>query len=112
MSLDLNSAGVMLEPGGRYSYSVTMTSAAGRTETEPQTFTTPENVVSPVGTTTPSTTSDDSQQGPSGTTSTTTGMGGSSSTSSTPNGTRFGAPLGKTTKIKVPTKAGRSSQVL
>ncbi|MFZ2114319.1 MAG: hypothetical protein WAU77_11410 [Solirubrobacteraceae bacterium] len=53
VSLDLNSAGVTLQPGDTYSYSVSATSAAGTTEGPPgQSFTTPEDAVVPLSTTT------------------------------------------------------------
>jgi hypothetical protein len=53
VSLDLNTAGVTLQPGGTYSYSVSATNAAGTTEGPPgQSFTTPEDAVVPLSTTT------------------------------------------------------------
>jgi hypothetical protein len=52
VSLDLNAAGVTLQPGGTYFYSVSATSVAGTTESPTQRFTTPENIVQPLSTTT------------------------------------------------------------
>jgi hypothetical protein len=52
VSLDLNSAGVTLQPGGTYSYSVSATSVAGTTEVPTQKFTTPEDTVQPLNSTT------------------------------------------------------------
>jgi hypothetical protein len=49
VSLDLNSAGVTLQPGGTYTYSLSATNASGTTESAPHNFTTPENVVQPLG---------------------------------------------------------------
>jgi hypothetical protein len=53
VSLDLHSAGVTLEPGGTYSYSVSATSTAGTTESPVQTVTTPEDGVEPLNPPTP-----------------------------------------------------------
>jgi hypothetical protein len=50
VSLDLNSEGVTLQPGGTYTYSLSATNASGTTESAPHNFTTPENVVQPLGT--------------------------------------------------------------
>ena len=52
VSLDLNTAGVTLEPGGTYSYSVSATSTAGTAESSTQKLTTPEGEVEPLNTTT------------------------------------------------------------
>jgi hypothetical protein len=52
VSLDLNSAGVTLQPGGTYYYSVSATSTAGTTESSVQTVTTPEDWVEPLNLTT------------------------------------------------------------
>ncbi len=52
VSLDLNSAGVTLQPGHTYSYSVSATSTAGTTESSGQTLTTTEDGVQPLSTTT------------------------------------------------------------
>jgi len=54
VSLDLNTAGVTLQPGGQYFYSVTATSAGGTAGTSEggRSFTTPELVVQPLNTTT------------------------------------------------------------
>jgi hypothetical protein len=50
VSLDLNTAGVTLQPGGQYFYSVTATSAGGTAGTSEgsRSFTTPEPVVQPL----------------------------------------------------------------
>jgi hypothetical protein len=55
VSLDLNAAGVTLQPGGTYTYSLSATNASGTTESAPHNFTTPENVVQPLTTTTTTT---------------------------------------------------------
>jgi hypothetical protein len=107
VSLDLNSAGVTLQPGGTYYYSVSATSKAGTTETQTHTLTTPEDVVDSLGATPPSTTTDNNQPGTSSTTS--TGSGGSSST---PAGTPLSAPLPKTTKLDALTNAQKLSKAL
>ena len=52
VSLDLNSAGVTLQPGGTYFYSVSATSTAGTTESPVQRLTTPEDGVEPLSATT------------------------------------------------------------
>lgn len=52
VSLDLNSVGVTLTPGGEYGYSVSATSAAGSTEATWQTFTAPGDVIVPLKSTT------------------------------------------------------------
>ncbi|HEY3866613.1 MAG TPA: IPT/TIG domain-containing protein [Solirubrobacteraceae bacterium] len=89
VSLDLNSAGVTLEPGGTYSYSVSATSSAGTTESSGQTLTTPEEEVEPLSPTT-STPSGSGQPA---------GSGGSSS-SSIPSVSVLGTQTGKTPKSK------------
>ncbi len=53
VSLDLNSAGVTLQPGGTYYYSVSATSTAGTVEDPTQKLTTPEDTVQPLNTATP-----------------------------------------------------------
>ncbi len=53
VSLDLDSAGVTLTPGGEYGYSLTATSSAGSVEAKWQIFTAPENVVVPLKKTNP-----------------------------------------------------------
>jgi alpha-tubulin suppressor-like RCC1 family protein len=53
VSLDLESAGVNLQPGGTYFYSLTATSAGGVTEAQTKTFVTPEGGVRPLGGTPP-----------------------------------------------------------
>ena len=52
VSLDLNSAGVTLQPGGTYTYSVSATNASGTTESPPHSFTTPEDAAQPLSTST------------------------------------------------------------
>jgi hypothetical protein len=52
ISLDLNSAGVTLAPGVEYAYSVTATNAAGIVAGHEQRFTTPQDGVQPLTTTT------------------------------------------------------------
>lgn len=53
VSLDLNSAGVTLTPGGEYGYSVSVTSAAGSVEGKWQKFTAPKDVAVPSATAPP-----------------------------------------------------------
>ena len=96
VSLDLNSAGVTLQPGGTYSYSVSATSTAGTTESSVQTLTTPEDGVEPLSTTT-------SPQP--------AGSGGSSS-SSTPGVQSPGTGLGKTIKPESLTNAQKLAMAL
>jgi hypothetical protein len=88
VSLDLNSAGVTLQPGGTYHYSVSATSKAGTTETQTQKFTTPEPVspgAQPQGSAAPSTTGGGNQAGTSNNT-TSTGSGASLPSGVTPAG--------------------------
>jgi hypothetical protein len=95
VSLDLNSAGVALRPNWEYFYSIVAKSAAGTTEAQSQTFTTPEDGVQPLNTTgPPTTTNGNNQLEPSGTTST-----------GSPGVTPAGSPLGKTTAPVAPTKS-------
>lgn len=54
VSLDLNSAGVTMTPGVEYAYSLTATNTAGSVTGHEQRFTTPEDGVQPLHTTTPS----------------------------------------------------------
>ena len=96
VSLDLNSAGVTLQPGGTYSYSVSATSTAGTTESSVQTLTTPEDGVEPLSTTT-------SPQA--------AGSGGSSS-SSTPGVQSPGTGPGETIKLKSLTNAQKLAMAL
>ena len=96
VSLDLNSAGVTLQPGGTYSYSVSATSTGGATESSVQTLTTPEDGVEPLSTTT-------SPQ-PAGS--------GASSSSSTPGVQSPGTGLGKTIKLKSLTNAQKLAMAL
>jgi len=96
VSLDLNSAGVTLQPGGTYSYSVSATSTAGTTESSVQTLTTPEDGVEPLSTTT-------SPQ---------PAVSGGSSSSSTPGVQSPGTGLGKTIKRKSLTNAKKLAKAL
>ncbi len=110
VSLDLNSAGVTLEPGGTYSYSVSATSTAGTTESSVQALTTPEDGVEPLSTTT-STPSGAGQPEGSNSGDQPAGSGGSSSLS-TP-GLQFPGPqIQKTTKLKPLTKAEKLAKAL
>ncbi len=104
VSLDLNAAGVTLQPGGTYTYSVNATNASGTTEGAPHNFTTPENVVQPLGT--GITTSSLSGAGqPAGS--------GASSSSSTPSVQSPDILLGaKTTKLDRLTNAPKLAKAL
>lgn len=111
VSLDLTTAGVTLQPGGTYTYSVSATNASGTTESPPHSFTTPENVVHPLSTS--ATTSPPSAAGqllgssggdPSA------GSGGSSS--SAPGTKPLVAPLGKSITPKVLTNAQKLEKAL
>jgi hypothetical protein len=113
VSLDLNSAGVTLQPGGTYSYSVSATSAAGTTEGPPgQSFTTPEDALAPLSTTT-SPPSGAGQPAGSNTNSgdQPAGSGGSSS-SSTPGVQSLGLRVPKTTKLEAPTNPQKLAKAL
>ncbi len=77
VSVDLNSAGITLQPGGHYRYSVTATSAAGTIGGAGQRFIAPEEAAQPLTKTAPSTTTSGNSQP--GITSTPTGSGGSTS---------------------------------
>ena len=96
VSLDLNSAGVTLQPGGTYSYSVSATSTAGTTESSVQTLTTPEDGVEPLSTTT-------SPQA---------AGSGSSSSSSTPGVQSPGTGLGKTIRLTSLTDTQKRAKAL
>ncbi len=98
VSLDLNSAGVTLQPGGTYYYSVSATSTAGTAEGPTQKLTTPEETVQPLNITTPP---------PSGAGQTAGSSSGDqaagsgvSSFSPRPGGGVLGAQVGKTLKLK------------
>jgi hypothetical protein len=79
VSLDLNSAGVILKPGF-YEYSLSATSTGGTTAVHGGSFEPPEEVVQPLNTTTPSRTNGNNQ----GTSSTPAGSGGSPAPGVTP----------------------------
>jgi hypothetical protein len=116
VSLDLNTAGVTLQPGGQYFYSVTATSAGGTAGTAEgsRSFITPEPVVQPLNTTTspqpgvgqfPASASGDQSAGSGG-----SGSGGSSS--STPGMHSPGTGLGKTIKLEPLTNAEKLAKAL
>jgi hypothetical protein len=86
VSLDLNAAGVTLQPGGTYTYSLSATNASGTTESAPHNFTTPENVVQPLTTTTTSPLSGSGQPAGSNSGDQPTGSGGSPTPGVTPLG--------------------------
>ena len=115
VSLDLNSAGVTLQPGGTYSYSVSATSSAGTTESPVQTLTTPEEGIEPISTTTSTPPGSDQPVGPSGS-GQPSGSGGSSSSSSSsptpPSIGVLGTYVAKTTELKLPTKAQKLANAL
>jgi hypothetical protein len=106
VSLDLNSADVTLQPGGTYFYSVSATSAAGTTEGPTQSFTTPEDVVQPLNTTTLPL----SGAGPVGFSSGDQPAGPEGSSSSP--GVQSPGLLGKTTKFSSLTNAQKLSRAL
>ena len=110
VGLDLNSAGVTLEPGGTYYYSVSATSTAGTTEGSAQTLTTPEDGVEPLSTTT-STPSGAGQPAGSGSGDQPAGSG-SSSSSPTPGVGVLGTQAGKTIKLKSLTNAQKRAKAL
>jgi hypothetical protein len=64
ISLDLDSAGVTLTPGGEYGYSVSATSSAGTVESKWQTFIAPPETVVPLKSTTPTSGASGSGQTP------------------------------------------------
>lgn len=96
VSLELNSAGVTLQPGGTYQYSVSATSTAGTTESSVQTLTTPEHGVEPLNATT-------SPQP--------AGSAGSSS-SPTPGVQSPRTGLGKTNKLRSLTSAQKHAEAM
>jgi hypothetical protein len=114
VSLDLNSAGVTLEPEGTYSYSVSATSSAGTTESSVQTLTTPQEGVEPLSTA-PSTPSGSDQPTGSNGSGQPSGSGGSSSSSSSsplPSIGVLGTHAAKTTELKPPTKTQKLANAL
>ncbi len=108
VSLDLNTAGVTLQPGGTYTYSV----RAGTTASAPHNFTTPEDVVQPLGTTTSSLSGAGQPAGSSANSADQPAASGPSSSSSTPGVHSPGAGLGKTTKLEPFEKAQKLSKAL
>jgi len=117
VSLDLNAAGVTLQPGGTYTYSVSATSASGTTESATHNFTTPENVVEPLSAVTsplsgsgqPAGSDTNSGDQPAGSESS---GSGSSSSSSTPGVQSPDLQVGKTTKLQALTNAQKLSKAL
>ncbi len=107
VSLDLDTAGVTLQPGGTYTYSVSATNASGTTESPPHSFTTPEDAVQPLSVST--TTSPPSGGGQSGTSSTPATSGGPSST---PSLTPLVSPLQNTAEPEALTKVQKLSKAL
>lgn len=113
VSLDLNSAGVTLEPGGTYSYSVSATSSAGTTESSVQTLTTPEDWVEPLSATTSTPSGSDQPTGSNGSSGQPSGSGGSSSSSSPPPSVGvLGTHVAKTTELEPLTKAQKLMKAL
>ena len=113
VSLDLNSAGVTLQPGGTYSYSVSATSSAGTTESPVQTLTTPEGEVEPLSTTTSTPSGSDQPTGSNGNGQPSGSEGSSSSSSSPPPSIGvLGTHVAKTTEPKPPTKAQKLANAL
>jgi hypothetical protein len=114
VSLDLNSAGITLQPGGTYTYSVSATSTAGTTESSGQTLTTPEDRVEPLGITTSTPSGPGQPTGSSGS-GQPAGAGGSSSSSPSsppPSIGVLGTQVAKTTELKPPTKAQKLANAL
>jgi len=110
VSLDLNTAGVTLLPGGTYTYSVSATNASGTTESSPHNFITPENVVQPFSITT-SPLSGAGQ--PAGANSGDRPAGsGSSTSSSTPGAQSPDLQVPKTTKLEQLTNAQKLVKAL
>jgi hypothetical protein len=108
VSLDLNTVGVTLQPGGTYTYSV----RAGTTASAPHNFTTPEDVVQPLGTTTSPLFAPRQPAGSSTNSSDQPAASGTSSSSSTPGVHSPGAGLGKTTKLEPFENAQKLSKAL
>ena len=105
VSLDLNTAGVTLRPGGTYTYSVSATSSAGTTESPAQTLTTPEDGAEPLSTTTSPLSSASQSDGPNEDPPPTESVG--SSPLSTPNVSILDAQTGKAPQPKVLTNEQR-----
>ncbi len=113
VSLDLNSAGVTLEPGGTYTYSVSATSSAGTTESSAQTLTTFEEGVEPLTGTTTSTPSGAGQPGDSSSGEQPAGSGGSSPASSpTPGIEISGVQVWRPADLGPPTREQKLAKAL
>jgi hypothetical protein len=116
VSLDLNSAGVRLNPGEEYSYSVIATSSAGSTEGQWQAFEAPGGVFEPLSTTTSTSTEPGAGQPPAtGSGDQAAGSGGSSSSSApvpAPGVGVLGTQVGKTIKLKSLTDAQKLAKAL
>jgi hypothetical protein len=110
VSTNLNSAGVSLSPGEHYEYWVTATSVAGTITGPAQEFTTPEDAVQPLSTTTSPPAGAGQPAGPSG--GDQPAWSGGASPSSTPGVKSLGPTVGKTTKLKSPTKAEQLAKAL
>ena len=113
VSLDLNAAGVTLQPGGQYFYSVTATSAggtAGTSEGGGRWFVTPELVVQPLNITTSPQPGVGQSPSPSG--GDDLASSGGSSSSSTPGLQSPGPGLGKTIKLEPLTNAEKLTKAL
>jgi hypothetical protein len=116
VSLDLNSAGVTLQPEGTYSYSVSATNAAGTTKSSVQKFITPEEGIEPLNSRTSTTSSTDQPTGSNGGEQS-GGSGGSASASSLsptpiPDAGVLGTQIGNTNTPKPLTRAQRLAGAL
>lgn len=112
VSLDLNSAGVTLEPGGTYYYSVSATSTAGTTESSVQTLTTPEDGVQPLSTTTSPLSGAGQSAGSDASSSGQPAASAGSSSSPTPGVGVLGTQAGKTIKLKALTNEQKLAKAL
>ena len=112
VNLDLNSAGVSLQPGREYVYWVSAISTAGTTEGPSQTFEAPSGVFEPLGTKTSTPSGPDQPMGSNGN-GQPTGSGDSSSSSPPPPSIGvLGAHVGKTTELKPLTKTEKLTNAL
>jgi alpha-tubulin suppressor-like RCC1 family protein len=115
VSLDLSSAGVTLESGGTYFYSLTATNIAGTTETHSRAFTTPEGFFEPLSSASSSTTGNGESPpatGGSGQSGSSNASTGSGTSPLTPAVTPLVSPLVKTVDPKVLTKAQKLAKAL
>jgi len=115
VSLDLNAAGVTLQPGGQYFYSITATNAdgtAGASEGGGRWFVTPEPVVQPLSTTTSPLSGAGQPAGSNTSSGDQPAESGGSSSSSTPAVQSPGPRLGKTIKLEPLTNAQKLSKAL